>query len=218
MAERTTLNSKLRVLVARTFRAEKLYASMRNVSHVRTSNVANVIEVANDLRAKEWQGSHVHLRSALSDMLSLGNTKVSVQKLEELLCNFQSKAIESTNELGTKTEQLLESVRRQEFSNVLKLSIELICLKARAQANKAVVDELSSLIPISHQSRGYRNLATQGQTPFQRSLNRASFGGLEPGVVREQVTVVDNQGGIQAVTLRDTSNVIPIKRRASFNR
>ena len=152
MAHTATLNSRLRVLVAKTFRAEKLYGSIRNKKRDDSISLSALSEVANEVRAKEWQSAHYTLRTALNDVLSQGS---SAQQSKDLLLmreqfSKRSQQAAAAVEQGVRT--LNETAKRQEFAHVFKLSLELVRHKARAQANKVISEELTSLLSKSGRS------------------------------------------------------------------
>ena len=146
MSSGPTLNSRLRVLVAKTYRAEKLYSSVRKPQRERSAPLAMVSETANEIRAREWQKTHYDLRVALNDILSLGNSSEQSKQLLLLKERYSVLATDSAKLLRQGSETLKETTERQEFAHVLKLSLELIRIKARAQSNKAISEELSSLL------------------------------------------------------------------------
>ena len=113
MASERTLNSRLRVLVAKTFRAEKLYGAIRNKNDSLIT-AATLSEIANDIRAQEWQRSHFRLRSALNDALSLPNSQLVAEEVEKLQNHFASITRESTGIVEKGSAALIEDTQRQE--------------------------------------------------------------------------------------------------------
>jgi hypothetical protein len=79
MSSDQTLHSRLRVLVAKTFRAEKLYASMKNSNCVENGEIQKITELANTVRADVWQQSHGKLRRALNSPLSKGSGNALIE-------------------------------------------------------------------------------------------------------------------------------------------
>lgn len=146
MSNAPTLNSRLRVLIAKTFRAEKLYAAIRNTNSEKFTNSAALAEVANDLRAKEWQKAHYQLRVALNEIINLGSGTAVIAELLQLREHFLKAVDESSRIVDQGMEDLLETARRAEFTHVFKASIEMMRQKARLQANKVIVDELSTIL------------------------------------------------------------------------
>lgn len=141
-----TLNSRLRVLVAKAFRAEKLYSSVNSSRAERLTNLSVIAEAASDIRAREWQRTHYQLRTALNDILSIGNSGGIVKEVVGLRESFLKRSQESLNLVEKGAEDLIETTRRQEFAHIFKISAELIRLKAQAQACRAVADELSGVL------------------------------------------------------------------------
>ncbi|MCC6952831.1 MAG: hypothetical protein IT290_01800 [Deltaproteobacteria bacterium] len=149
MAENQTLHSRLRVLVAKTYRAEKLFASIRNTSDVRSLNFSFISDLANDLRSREWQNAHHELRDRLNDILALGAGSVVIEKIEVLREEFLAKHRSEKRDVERGLGAVTESGAREEFAQMLRFSLELIRLKARAQVYKAIADELSGILVAS---------------------------------------------------------------------
>ena len=143
MSSGATLHSRLRVLVAKTFRAEQLYSSMRNSASARTTSFS---EIASDARSGVWLRCHRRLRTALNEALSLSTHTAVAARVQALKNHFESKARESSSVVEQGTSRLIETAKRHEFALVLKLAFELIQHKARAQANAAIADELSEIL------------------------------------------------------------------------
>lgn len=190
MTTSPTLNSRLRVLIAKTFRAEKLYSAIRNVNCEKLTSVTSLAEVANDIRAKEWQKTHYQLRVALNEVLALGNNGAVVAELIQLREHFVKVTQASSAEVERGIADLVETARRSEFTHVFKSSVELIRQKARLQANKVVVDELSALLEASG-----KNVSSLNSFAAERDKNGAE----ETNKQQSEPTV--------------RSNVIPLKRR-----
>lgn len=154
----STLTSKIRVLVARTYKAEKLYASMRGMRDVSTAEAERVLgQMSNDVRSREWQGAHQELRHRLNEILRLGGSQrtMALQELGNVYQSFIRRLRESELALQHGTGVVTESAKRLEYSVVLKMAFELVRHKARAQACQAIVDELESVL----------NLAGKRQSP-----------------------------------------------------
>lgn len=171
MSSSSTLNSRLRVLVAKAFRAEKLYSSMGrtsttspsaglagNLAGDRLSNMAVLAEAASEIRAKEWQRTHYQLRIALNDILAVGNTSKMLSQLTELRDNFLTRARENSVLLEKGSEELIETAKRQEFAHIFKISLELIRTKAQTQASHVIVEELSAVLDGSAVNVGAANV------------------------------------------------------------
>ena len=165
MSNAATLNSRLRVLVAKTFRAEKLYSSIRNKKRSDSLSVSALSEVANEVRAREWQSVHYQLRTALNDILSQCNNSQQSKELLLLREQFGKRAQEAALDVEKGVQQLHDTAKRQEFAHVFKLSLELVRHKARAQANKVIAEELTSLL-----SKSGRSTDASGLEESNRSL------------------------------------------------
>lgn len=144
-----TLNSRLRVLVAKTFRAEKLYSSIRNIQREHPSNPAIFAEIANDIRSKEWQDAHKDFRLALNEILALGNSREQTLELARLKETISESAEESLSRLELSANSLKESAKSYEFAHAFRLSAELIKHKASVQARRVILEELSSVLNAS---------------------------------------------------------------------
>ncbi len=153
MAEKATLHSRLRVLVARTFKAEKLYASMQRKSSPSFPGPAALSELANDIRAKEWQRIHAELRGAINDILEncpVGQVGTKVNQLKD---EFLLLAKNSSQDFSENLESLLEAAKKEEFTRTAKKSMELVRFKARLQAAQAVSEELTGILNLCGKSR-----------------------------------------------------------------
>jgi len=212
MSKSQTFNSRLRLLVAKSYKAEKLYSSLRSDFSFQNPEQLNRIvssagigEIANDIRAREWQRCHNDLRSSLNKILSdaplqtPGNntpSRVAAQQrsLAGLLAEFRSCYDLERKFVDESMDTLLEAGKREEFGHVLKLSLELIRAKSRAQAAKAVADELNSVLQLCSSSA--LNAPVTGEHPRMERGDK---------VVRQEVR--------QAVGEQLPSNVIPLRRR-----
>ena len=175
MPTTATLNSRLRVLIARTYKAEKLYSSNARsakqdgsgpensgwASRARSSRAQNsgdgsssVIDglekslgdVANRARAKEWERAHRELREALNEVLALGTSKKQAAALISIANEFRQYASEGMAQIDRGIILLKNSAERQEFSHVCKISLELVKEKARIQANSIIAEEVKYLL------------------------------------------------------------------------
>src|SRR6188508_750181 len=97
MTANPTLHSRLRVLVAKAFRAEKLYSTVNSSRAERLTNMAALAEAAGDIRAREWQRSHYQLRTSLNDVLGLGNSSAIVKEVVGLRDQFLRRSQEATS-------------------------------------------------------------------------------------------------------------------------
>lgn len=193
MSSGPTLHSRLRVLVAKAFRAEKLYSSVNNSKSDRLTNIAVLSEAASEIRAKEWQRSHYQLRTAINEILTLGSNALIAEQVAELRDRFLAKAKESAAAVERGADELVETARRHEFAHIFKISLELIRLKAQAQACKVVADELASILDVS------------GRQVLPKSIEGES-------------TLADEQAlnALSAIEAESRSNVIPLKKRFAF--
>lgn len=203
-AEGHTLHSRLRVLVAKSFRAEKLYASIRNSRKSGDGGVpiSAIAEIANDIRAKEWQKSYGDLRTELNDIVASGGSGGALlTTVVSLSHRFKLSAEESAAKVEIGNKGLMLAAKRHEFGHVLKLTLELIRHRARAQASQVISDELQSLLEASG-----------------RAFDPSAYPALESVPVSGQVVGSQISKEISADDLDAPdlpSNVIPLPRRAS---
>ncbi len=183
MSQNQTFNSRLRLLVAKSYKAERLYTSLRS-EHTfqnpeqlnRIVSASGISEIANDMRAREWQRSHNELRSALNEILSDAPAGHQPRAIAGMLETFRARFDEDRRFVESNLEALVEAAKREEFGLVLKLALELIRAKSRAQASKAIADELNSVLqPLGVETRsrpgsGSPDLAEQGTKPAREDL------------------------------------------------
>ena len=211
----STLNSRLRVLIAKTFRAEKLYASLLNVGDSAHSigagpvGAASLTKLANDVRAREWQASHEQLRASLNELVRMSNSSAILDHLQVIYEQYYAKFVESGTALDRGISALVDTARRQEFAHVLKLSVEMTRHKARAQACKVIADELAALIGESG-----RNLSqTDG-----RDADRIPVGVVSERIGRDTAGDMRQSSG-QMRRPVDPSDlggkIIPLRRKGS---
>lgn len=142
-----TINSRIRVLVARTFKAEKLYASMSFPDGVGTG--FSLDNVANDLRADAWLRCHKQLRAMLNETLKLSGSSAMVSRLAIIKQQFINKANCEEAKIAEKAKLLMDSATRQEYASCLQFSLELVESKACAQASRVIIDEVSGVLSAS---------------------------------------------------------------------
>lgn len=163
MTQRSTLNSRLRVLVAKAFRAEKLHASGNSARTERLSNPAAISEAASEIRAKEWQRSHYQLRTSLNDILNIGNNSEVIKKILELSEQFMARNVDAINQIEKGINEIAAASRKNEFAHIFKISSELIRYKAQAQACKVIADELCAVLDQQHVNSA-KNVARKQQS------------------------------------------------------
>ena len=144
MASTSTISSRLRKLVAKVFHAEKLYSSVAGTSVLKSTLLS---EITNDLRAREWSKTHSELRQALNGILSEGGDSAAYRRrVVALRGSFLNRLKDIESLAARETELLQKSLDRRSYSHLLKISITLNRLKARAQSVNAIVQELSSVL------------------------------------------------------------------------
>ncbi len=114
----------------------------------------NLIEHANDVRSQEWFKVHHHFRIKLNQILSEGNSSLISEKINDLWQEFLAEFEIAELDLQECSESARNSLVKEEFSHLLKLSSELIKRKARLQALKVIHDELTGLVsPASNSNK-----------------------------------------------------------------
>ena len=203
-----TLHSRIRVLVAKAFRAERLYGSMRNKQALSGVSEETLGELANDIRAQEWQKSHFLLRRTLNDILASTTSSSEVaQALALLRDRFKKKGSESAAEVKQLSAHLVEAAGREEFATTLKSSLSLISHKARAQANSVVAEELSALLESSGKGDVTIKLTEADKISF------AKTGTLDEDILELPRQITDSKKTSGKSPTKSASNVIPLKRR-----
>lgn len=162
-----TLHSKLKVLIAQAYKAEKLYGSMRLEHRLLLESEDGISKLANDIRAKQWQRTHFVLRQTLNDLLSNVTSSAELLKaVASLRDKFAKKSLESENTLELKRYELQNACERDEFAHSANVSLELINLKAKSQALRGVADELDSLLKSISGARYKKNPEQDFQSDF----------------------------------------------------
>ncbi len=204
MSADATLNSRLRKLVAKTFRAEQLYASMRNSYQVKSDMLA---AAANDSRAREWQQAHAALRTALNDLVAANPRGAIISRLIGLKQQFEFQAAEANEAVTSGAIRISETARRHEFAHVMKLAFELLQHKARAQVAQVIVDELSALLQPGERAMSAKAVAdTAAALAAEPSENIAARSGVDSAQL-------DSTGTLSEDSYSVGDNVIPLRRR-----
>jgi hypothetical protein len=164
-----TFASRLRMLVAKTFRAEKLYSSMRNVQAASSASTSGLTEIANDIRAREWQKAFHELRTELSDILTPGISSSTATHVADLLRKSCDKRDVAGREFEKHSVDLQGSLKNEEYASALRTLVEVIQLRARHQATRAITDELSGVL----ESAG-RSLTPKQENPRVSSFSSMS--------------------------------------------
>lgn len=139
----STLSSRLQVLIAKSFKAEKLYNSMIADS----SNTINVATLSNEVRAKQWAKTYNKLRKELNSILSIKASSTEViDKLLSLHDNFQCSLNQCANDLDHEHDKIKEALCRAEYAVIYKSSLDLIKLQSKLQSTQVVCDEILALL------------------------------------------------------------------------
>ena len=157
MSDSTTINSRLRVLIAKTFRAEKLYSSMKNGGFSEQTEHARLLELANNARAEVWQVSHAKLRKILNDILGQKSGSSVTDEVAKLRDEFQRASVIAQQDLVKAKANLEDTNNREEFTHSMRISLSLVRLKALCQANQIVADELTSILQSSRKASSDSN-------------------------------------------------------------
>lgn len=178
MSGTATLNSRIRVLIAKIFRAEKLYSSMRVGNGAGGS--PQISEIANEIRAQEWQRSHRKFRSELNELVSEAKSGEVVAQIVGLRDELKRLIIASSSALSKTMEEMQATTGRQEFVHSMKLSVELIRLKARYQANSMLAAELDHVLQASGKAHFSSGSAEKSKAHSKSSVETLEDGRQEP--------------------------------------
>ena len=146
-----TINSKLRVLIAKTYQAEKLFLSMKSSGPAGFEN-KKLIELANNVRAEVWGNIHSDLRKSLNTIVGNDSQASVIAEVNKLKNSFRSVIDEKNRQLEKTKQVLLEMGERGEFFHTLKSSLELVRLKATIQANRTIIEQLNNIIGVNEKS------------------------------------------------------------------
>jgi len=203
-----TITSRLKVLIARTFRAEKLYSSMRtNDQGGEAASASLLVELANEVRAREWQRAHTKLRKVLNEIIERSAPAELGSEIVRLHKHFSVKAGESESLLSAGLAELPDMSRRQEFSALLKLSAELVRYKARYQAYQALADELASVLDNSGRSVDWDEDEQIGE-----ALEDELFAADGEDIAVKKLAANGSTESVEPI-LTKVRNVIPLRRR-----
>ncbi len=222
----SSLHAKLKILVAKLYKAEKLYASMRRhpastytassgasrlspggKTHGKVSSLSGahpkdsskdstftsgiLIEHANEIRSLEWYEVHHSFRVQLNDILSRGSTSNLSLELNNLWHDFCADFSLAESYLKEARALAYDSMEKEEYAHLLKLSSDLVKRKSRIQALKVIHDELEVLI--SHDKKQKSSF----EFPVKSNYENSTHGGIPQ----------------PEETAPTPSNVIPLRRR-----
>lgn len=239
----TALFSKLKILVAKLYKAEQLYSSMRRIHTTESSNKTKIekntvnqkfknlpgskvtslktqnssdlnlagqslIEFSNDIRSNEWYKVHHSFRIKLNDILIEGYNNSLNVRLNDLWQEFLAEFEVAELDLEECNQAAKDSLLKEEYSYLFKLSSELIRRKARLQALKIIHDELNNLI--SHlNTKQNVNDYKHNFLNLNEALNHANS--MSSGIMASDSSFDDNSfDDIYAST-----NVIPLRRKVA---
>jgi hypothetical protein len=210
MSATPTLNSRLRVLVAKAFKAEKLYASIRS-PQPETSLPTSLGEMANDVRAKEWQRAHFQLRTALNDILSETSGAQLAAGVHMLRERFIEKANEGARFVDQGRVELADVAKRSEFAHGMKLCMELVRHNARSQAYSVLIEELSAILEGAGRMNDKQPISakTVAKPPGVRPAANSSLEHDEQLLVKEPLV----NSAVKNHAVNTPSNVVPFRRR-----
>ena len=139
----STLTSRLQVLIAKSFKAEKLYNSML----VNSGDSINVASLSNEVRAKEWAKTYNRLRKELNAILtSSTNSTDLIDALLNLHEGFQQTLNQCAIDLDFAHDKIKEALTRAEYAVIYKSSLDLIKFQSRLQSTQVVCDEVLALM------------------------------------------------------------------------
>ncbi len=223
MSSNATVNSRLRVLVARAFRAEKLYGASAPNRPDKRLNYAQLAEAAGELRSKEWQKAYYQLRASLNDLLALGSPQATVDGVIALRLEFLKRTEEAAQFVEHASSELQDAAARQEFSHLFKLTLELIRQKAVAQSSRAVCDELGAVLKASGVSFGERRKGIEPSWLTAPYLSAVEDGEMEkefPASKSFSASVGDRREAPKddEAAAHKPANVVPLRRHSAFGK
>ena len=144
----STLASRLKVLVAKSFKAERLYGSMViNLTGQMETELAERAKLSNEIRAREWQKSYNKLRLGLNAILSEENSATAVtERLLKLEADFRVQIKKANQELEKVSVGIKDALNRAEYAVVYRRSMDLVKYQARIQASEVVCQEVLALL------------------------------------------------------------------------
>ncbi len=202
MSNSKTLHSRLRVLESRAFRAEKLYTSMRSNANAsfnsRFIDSTKLSELANDVRSGVWQHRHFQLRKAINHILSESKNFDVASEVILLRDRFLDKSCSYFEKLEKYHTSLIEAATEGEFTNSLKLSLDLVRNKAESQVNRIIADDLTEVIKASN-----RKKRISQSNLFSNDLDKTEIEVKKKSLEKSSVS---------------SKNVIPFRRKLSGTR
>ena len=160
----STLASRLKVLVAKSFKAERLYGSMViSLTGQLDTELAERAKLSNEIRAREWQKSYNKLRLGLNSILSEEKSATAVtERLLKLETDFRVQIQRAAQELEKVSVGIKDALSRAEYAVVYRRSMDLVKYQARIQASEVVCEEVLALLDAK---KPILNLVTEDLTP-----------------------------------------------------
>lgn len=144
----STLSSRLKVLVAKSFKAERLYGSMvLTLTDKQESELAERAKLTNEIKAREWQKSYNKLRIGLNSILSEETNIISVtERLLKLDAEFRAQVISSNEDLEKISLAIKEALTRGEYAVVYRRAMDLVKYQSIIQASQVISEEILALL------------------------------------------------------------------------
>ncbi|HMO17850.1 MAG TPA: hypothetical protein PKA63_06855 [Oligoflexia bacterium] len=198
-----------RINLENNFRSLKPERSITNESPNRINLSSGLlIEHANEIRATEWYQVHHNFRERLNVLIERGNTPQLPLELNRIWHEFCGEFELAEFHLNEARSGAGNSLEREEYAHLLKISSELIRRKARLQALKVIHDELQVLIsPLKTNNSGI-------EFDIYRDL------GTSPDRADSKVSYADSNNGTKSTEIRNTaySNKLPETEDSLINR
>lgn len=150
----STLSSRLKVLVAKSFKAERLYGSMVvNLTGQLESEFTERAKLSNEIKAREWQKSYNKLRIGLNSIISEESNAIAVtERLLKLEADFRAQVVRSNEELEKISLAIKDALTRGEYAVVYRRSMDLVKYQSRIQASQVVCEEILALLETKKQT------------------------------------------------------------------
>lgn len=156
----SNLSTKLRALVARSFKAEKLYSS----SAKEAEGSLEARSMATEVKAKEWGIQYNKLRVALNRMIR----EVPASEMTKSVYELSLDSAQTVSECDYATTRLKMEVpvasKKQEYSRLMSLSKQLLQVSARRQAAHSIHEELVSILESSMGRKAFNAMKASSDT------------------------------------------------------
>ncbi len=162
MSNNSTLNSRLRELFNKAYRAEKLHHTRKSSAIVDGFEHSKLQELAQNVNANAWSITNAELKNSLNKLLRDNNSINVINELNTLKEKINAEIAEKAKEQERLKNMLIKMTEYTEFYNTLKLSLDLVKIKSTTQALQATIGELNYVMG-SNANRSSNKLETETQ-------------------------------------------------------